>query len=180
MTRRLHPTAVSALRPAPGSAPIVGVSGARPPVPVPLAGAPALSGMGAGGVVRLTIPGQPVGKGRPRFSNGHAYTPAKTVAAERAIQLLARVAGIKPLTGRLAVRLRFVCETTRGDLDNFAKLVLDALNGIAWADDRQIDDIAALRSFDWANPRTEIEIERIGDDVKRPRTKRALTAGGSR
>ena len=29
----------------------------------------------------------------------------------------------------------------RGDIDNYCKLILDALNGIAWVDDRQIASI---------------------------------------
>lgn len=33
----------------------------------------------------------------------------------------------------------------RGDLDNYLKTVLDALNGIAWDDDRQVVKITAVK-----------------------------------
>jgi Holliday junction resolvase RusA-like endonuclease len=39
--------------------------------------------------LQFIVPGEPQGKGRPRFGNGRTYTPAKTVAYE---QLIARTA----------------------------------------------------------------------------------------
>ena len=48
-----------------------------------------------------------------------------------------------------------------GDLDNYAKVVLDALNGIVWEDDKQIVELHMYRYEDKANPRLEILIEEI-------------------
>lgn len=130
---------------------------------------------GRGETLRLTIPGPPVGKGRPRMTRrGHAFTPEKTRSGEDIVKRLARGAGFQPLAGRLAVRVHFYCDTVRGDVDNFVKLVTDALNGIAYEDDSQIDVITARREFDWERPRTELEIESISADVpKKPRKKSA-------
>jgi hypothetical protein len=43
-------------------------------------------------------------------------------------------------------------------LDNLLKLVQDALNGVAYQDDTQIDAIRAMKTVDRSNPRTEIQI----------------------
>ena len=38
--------------------------------------------------IKFTVPGVPVGKGRPRFTRGgHAYTPEKTAAFEEKVRL---------------------------------------------------------------------------------------------
>jgi Holliday junction resolvase RusA-like endonuclease len=48
----------------------------------------------------------------------------------------------KPLEGEIAVSITLYFGTKRrADLDNFNKLSLDALTGIAYADDSQIDTI---------------------------------------
>ena len=108
-----------------------------------------------------TVPGQPVSKGRPRFGGGHAYTPAKTRAAERAAKLLcasARPANW-PTGARYEVTVRgFYGDLRRRDIDNLAKLHLDACNGIAWADDCQVDRLIVERRHDKLRPRTEVVI----------------------
>ena len=80
------------------------------------------------------------------------YTPKETVAAERGLRLQWN----QPLvTGDVEVVIALANEWVdvtvsevspgkhkllrRGDIDNYAKLVLDALNGRAWTDDRFID-----------------------------------------
>jgi Holliday junction resolvase RusA-like endonuclease len=47
----------------------------------------------------------------------------------------------------------------RADLDNFNKLSLDALTGIAYADDSQIAELHQRRGYDKVNPRFDIGIE---------------------
>lgn len=100
---------------------------------------------------------RPRAKGRPRVTKtGHTYTPKQTVDYEKQI----REAYNGPFfeEGMLSVKLRFTMSGTeimiervglnpdveqpvsrlRGDIDNYAKSVLDALNGVAYSDDRQI------------------------------------------
>ena len=36
--------------------------------------------------IRFTIPGNPVPKARPRFANGHAFTPEKTRSYEEMVR----------------------------------------------------------------------------------------------
>lgn len=73
----------------------------------------------------------------------------------------------------IAVTLRFWCAIPTGlskrkrealdgqlclkkpDIDNYVKLVLDALNGIAWEDDNAVASIAASKGYSF-EPRTEV------------------------
>lgn len=97
---------------------------------------------------------RPLAKGRPRFvmKTGHAYTPKATLDYEKEIAQLYK--GPKFTEGPIWVSLTFdknkiivtikemEFETTssklRGDIDNYAKAILDALNGVAFTDDKQI------------------------------------------
>ena len=99
------------------------------------------------------------GKGRVRFvrATGRRYTPDKTAEAMELI----RMAYVKEAHGLMApkgVPVRVAIVTTRPmpksrpkritkepDVDNIAKLVLDALNGVAWVDDTQVVAIAVQK-----------------------------------
>lgn len=43
------------------------------------------------------------------------------------------------------------------DIDNYVKLVCDALNGIAWEDDNEVAEVYAIKRYS-NNPRTEVSI----------------------
>jgi Holliday junction resolvase RusA-like endonuclease len=106
------------------------------------------------------IPGEPVGKGRPRATtiNGQArmYTPAKTASYEaRVIDAFMRQ-GIQPIAGSVGISIaatfsmpiswsmkkrkamdgKHCCK--KPDADNILKVVGDALNGVAYRDDAAI------------------------------------------
>jgi Holliday junction resolvase RusA-like endonuclease len=49
----------------------------------------------------------------------------------------------------------------RADLDNFNKLSLDALTGIAYADDSQIAKLTSERGYDKALPRIQITVRQV-------------------
>lgn len=113
-------------------------------------------------VISFVVPGPPVPKGRPRLTRtGHAYTPARTVAFERLVRqcATAAMAGREPVTGRLAVAIDFaVPDRRRSDIDNLAKGVLDAGNGVLWADDSQIAQLTLRREVDAENPHTTVTV----------------------
>lgn len=93
--------------------------------------------------VKLTVPGDPQSKGRPRVYQGHGITPAKTREAENRVytEWRRQYPDLQPYPGPVAITLTFWSATRRGrDWDNLAKLFTDALNGIAYQDDRQIID----------------------------------------
>ena len=125
----------------------------------------------------------------PRVASigGHAraYTPQKTVAAEQSF--LAQALPYKPaepLTGPITVRIALalpvpaswskrkrqaaaegdLLPTGRPDLDNFAKLILDALNGVFFGDDAQIVDLRATKAYALGVAGTTVVIEGAGHE----------------
>lgn len=107
------------------------------------------------------------GKGRPRFSRGHAFTPKETREKERLVGDCYRLASykelgevvkapagvpvtvsvtlLKPLPKSKPKKITSEPFVAKPDLDNAVKLVLDGLNGIAWADDAQVTKLVAVK-----------------------------------
>lgn len=125
-------------------------------------------------ILDVVIPGEPKAKARPRFSrsSGRAYTPAATEQAEQSFQsrswVALREAGwTEPHKGPISVEVVCVLAvpaswakakkaqalsgelspTGRPDVDNYAKLVMDALNGIAWVDDAQVVQLSVGKRY---------------------------------
>lgn len=121
--------------------------------------------------LRYFLPGTPQGKGRPRAcvtSGGkvRVFTPAKTRDYEASVQAHAMrcmaLAGWKlgASTDRYAVRLDLYFADARvSDLDNVSKIVLDALNGVVWVDDRQVCSLTVHRMLRCANPGVDVMID---------------------
>lgn len=131
-------------------------------------------------MIQFTIPGAPVGKGRPRMTrSGHAYTPAQTRNREAYVKLLATeaMAGAPPLDGPVSVAVEIRCAVPaswpkgrraealvgrirpgKPDLDNVLKLVLDAMNGVVVLDDKQVAEAAAMKRYD-VLPETQVCVE---------------------
>ncbi len=121
--------------------------------------------------VSFTIPGKPEGKGRPRFSTRgkyvQTYTPGKTAAYEELVQLMWRQARSAKLTGNIWAFISAIFpipkRTTKAqraemetgtvqyphkpDADNIAKIILDALNGIAYDDDGQVTELRVSKYY---------------------------------
>lgn len=116
-------------------------------------------------LLEFTVPGNPRPKERPRF-NGHAYTAKDTAGAELVVGWEARKAMAKRprLEVPLWVEIDFRMDTRRRvDLDNLAKLVLDACNEVVWADDSQIERLVLTRAVDRDRPRTEVRVFARGE-----------------
>lgn len=127
--------------------------------------------------LRFTIPGEPVPKGRARTrvvttkagkSFATHYTPADTKAYEQKVALLcqAAVAAHRWLWSpkdRFAVTVRVFRkhEGAGGDLDNYVKAVSDAINGVAFDDDRYVRELVATLEQDAEHPRVEVVVTRI-------------------
>lgn len=108
------------------------------------------------------VPGKITGKGRPRVNTttAIAYTPSRTKEYEELIKqyFIIKYRAIKPLEGRLSITIKAhfsipkntsklkmkemmnntISPVKKPDIDNIAKIVLDALNKLAFNDDNQI------------------------------------------
>ena len=119
-------------------------------------------------VYRLEIPGKPMGKQRPKFGKGFTYTPQKTVDYENYVKLIFQQKYGQPnLTGQIKADIKVyfdipqstskvkkaemlqntVRPTKKPDCDNIAKIILDSLNGIAYADDKQIISLSVEKYY---------------------------------
>jgi Holliday junction resolvase RusA-like endonuclease len=124
-------------------------------------------------VIEFSVFGDPVAKGRARHTSRggfvRSYTPKKTASYEQLVAACFRdvYADFKPLEGALSVDLYifkpvpkywpkkrreasiFGLERPTGkpDCDNYAKIILDALNGIAYIDDSQVVTLRAEKHY---------------------------------
>ncbi len=128
--------------------------------------------------LQFDIPGKPVGKGRPRFGKGRTWTPKATVNFETLVRLEfhCQCPGHEPVTTPVQVSVfaffavpksrsktfRRSCAggtvpcTTRPDSDNILKIICDALNGIAYVDDRQVCWAQVRKLYTTGSPRTVV------------------------
>ena len=119
--------------------------------------------------IYFTVPGPPVGKARPkvvRAKNGMSmsYTPDKTVAYEELVRLRFQESpksrDFQPLQGALRIKIfagypipkstskkhraamlaGTELPTKKPDWDNIGKIICDALNGVAYEDDKQVTE----------------------------------------
>ena len=121
-------------------------------------------------MIQFTVPGNPVGKGRPRLSKWGVYTPKETVQYEKLVllsylgsQCRAYMDSKEPLQMSLQIYMSIPKSATkkqhqdamsgvlkpvkRPDIDNIAKCIMDALNGNAYHDDNQIIEIHCCKAY---------------------------------
>lgn len=136
--------------------------------------------------VSFTIPGQPVAKGRARIAirgrHAVAYTPEKTRMYENQVSAYAAQAmqGRPLMGGAVCVVMDAhmlvppswskkkrkdaldgkIWPTSRPDLDNIIKAVLDGLLRVAIVDDNQVVHLVARQIYS-ETPRLTIEIEEL-------------------
>ncbi len=127
------------------------------------------------------IPEEPQGKARPRFDSRRkvTYTPQKTREYEAIVRDCYRIqnGNKESLSGAVRARITayfaipksttkrdradmlagVILPTKKPDLDNIAKVILDALNGLAYRDDACVTEVTA-RKFYSESPRVEVEL----------------------
>jgi Holliday junction resolvase RusA-like endonuclease len=117
----------------------------------------------------FSVEGDPVGKQRPRFSRGRTYTPKKTVDYESLIasKALSSMCPAIPVETAVAIfiwinhaipasyskKRKEACLNglefpKKPDIDNVAKLYLDAMNGIVYKDDVQVVKLRVSKRYD--------------------------------
>jgi len=122
------------------------------------------------------VKGTPQPKERPRATMRGTYavmyTPKNTVQFERYVKEVAsEFAPPKLLSGALKMTLSFylqrpqslpakvMYDTKRPDVDNLAKSIMDALEGIIYEHDAQVIHLEVTKGYD--TPRVEITIEEM-------------------
>lgn len=96
--------------------------------------------------LRFFVPSNPIPKARPRTGKGHAYTPDRTKDYESLVKQWASIAiaeqgyTMPSKDTSLLLLIHFYREDKRGaDLDNLQKAIWDALNKLAYPDDKQVE-----------------------------------------
>jgi len=135
--------------------------------------------------VTFSVPGNPRGKGRPRVSVqgkfARAYTPEETIVYENLIKMSyaeqvgfvklnapieARITGVFPIPQSVSRKKREamiageILHTKKVDCDNLAKVVLDALNKIAFEDDSGVSRLIVNKVYG-ENPRVDVTLIEI-------------------
>ena len=137
--------------------------------------------------ISFTVPGRPVGKGRPRFSNGRAYTDQQTKEYEEEVawrfmtakrsKMLAQTFWERVKEAPVAITItafypvpksdskkkrtekleNYIRPTIKPDVDNVVKAILDGLNGLAYKDDKQVFQLVAMKRYA-ADPRVDVAL----------------------
>lgn len=132
--------------------------------------------------ITFTVPGAPRGKGRPRFARRGAhvttYTDDQTASYENLVRLAYVQAGgtlhagvevevnihaMFPIPKSFSKAKREkaiaweIAPQTKPDLDNVCKAVLDGLNGVAYADDKQVTRLWIEKLYGEV-PRLDVEM----------------------
>jgi Holliday junction resolvase RusA-like endonuclease len=136
--------------------------------------------------IQFSVPGEPRGKCRPRavIRGAHAgvYTDSKTVAYESLIALAAKAAmqGREPYAGPVRLHLEIwmsvpasasrkrqaemladtVTPTKKPDACNVLAAAQDGMNGIVYADDKQVVSLVVHKRYT-REPRLEIQVSEI-------------------
>lgn len=137
--------------------------------------------------LKFTVYGAPFAKQRPRHNRytGVTYTPAATKEHERGIAaeflrqcgksmpagsaVKLTVAAFMPIPKSAAKKRREamlsgeIRPTVKPDWDNIGKLVADALNGVAYDDDKCVVE-AVVRKIYSDRPRVEVEVSEVGKE----------------
>lgn len=141
-------------------------------------------------MLSFSVPGEPRGKGRPRFvstpQGGRAYTDAQTVAYENFVKFCARAAGAQIIDGPVEMRIAVYLPipqsapkkrqaamlsgaelpTKKPDLSNVLKLIEDALNLIAYRDDAAIVSMTMTKHYA-LDPRVDVYVTSVQPSAMR-------------
>ncbi len=136
-------------------------------------------------IISFTVIGEPVPKARPKpyfnryTKKMHSYIPTKSRRAEYDFKMQSlQYKPAEPLTCAISLRVVVyrsipksfsikkkvlaengdISPTTRPDIDNFAKLVMDSLNKIFWNDDSQVITLVVSKHYS-NRPRIEVALQ---------------------
>lgn len=131
--------------------------------------------------MKFEVKGEPQGKARPRVTRMRTYTPRRTKEYESRIRAAYLEADGKRIDEPVFVTIRAVFGVPKSwskrkraeafdgaiavqkkpDADNIAKVVLDALNGVAYKDDAQVYGLSVMKVWEegeGAGARVEVDV----------------------
>lgn len=137
----------------------------------------------------FTIPGEPVGKARPRVvrqgNRVHAYTPKKTAEYEQRVRDAYLAAG-GTHHGKQPIVMNIIAEfgipksaskATRqkmlnaeilpikpSDADNLGKIILDGIQGVAYDNDSCVVQLSVLKIYS-EEPKVIVEVTEFGGET---------------
>lgn len=133
-------------------------------------------------MIELIIPGEPMGKQRPKFNSWtkSAHTPEKTLNYETYVKELYANNRLPMLQGYIKATItafykipastskkkkeqminNSILPDKKPDVDNIAKIICDSLNSIAYADDKQIVSLAVNKYYS-EQPKVIVQLEEI-------------------
>ena len=132
-------------------------------------------------MIYFEVPGNPQGKARARTGKGFSYTPEKTVLYENLIKqcfmalenkqtffdkepLEMYITAYFPIPKSTSkkdlerIKKKELFPTKKPDADNIAKVICDALNGIAYNDDTQIVKLEIRKQYTTEEPKVVVSI----------------------
>lgn len=134
--------------------------------------------------MNFTILGKTVGKGRPRVTRNGTYTPKTTKDYQKKVAtiaesecdnyfmgdeaLIATILCYYPIPKNMPKYKRRMIEEgklypiVKPDLDNVAKAILDALNGVVYKDDNQVVELHIKKLYS-DDPMVIVEIEAMNE-----------------
>ena len=122
-------------------------------------------------MINFFIPGKPTGKGRPRVCRNVTYTPKETKDYETLVRTCykQKYRDKEPIAAKIPVEVEIYAyfkipksttkkqkvliennelfPTVKPDGDNISKIILDALNGLAYYDDNQVTDLTIYKQY---------------------------------
>lgn len=134
-------------------------------------------------MVHVVIDGEPKAKARPRMNTrtGRTYTPKDTIEYENWVKLCYKESNqgvyLEGLIRAIIITYHGIPKsfskkkhkeavegkirpTKKPDVDNMAKSILDALNGVAYKDDSQVVDLS-IEKYYGEIPRVELVLREI-------------------
>ena len=110
----------------------------------------------------ITLPWPPTVNTYWRHWQGRVVISAVGKRYRQAVGYLCLAAGVRLSEGRLSVEIQaFPPDERKRDIDNILKAPLDALQGMCYRDDSQIDRLTVIRRNVFPQGKLEVSIQEI-------------------
>lgn len=112
--------------------------------------------------VNFVLPFPPSSNRMWRMWRGHMVLSDEARAYKRVAGLIAREKCDAPASRPVSLTLTLYAPRRGRDASNCVKILEDSLQGYAYANDSQVDELHVYRRLDRQHPRVEVEIAELG------------------